>query len=73
MTAANNFFLERVPANVIKTIKPITLADEQPPALVPLRQAGFDPPCEGSYFTYTFPGQLSFCWTETGLEDIFQW
>lgn len=61
--------MERVPANVMNTIKPITLADEQPPALVPLRQAGFDSPCEGSYFTYTFPGQLSFNRTETGVED----
>ena len=43
-----------LPAKVMNTIKPITLADEQPPALLPLVQAGFEPPLEGSYFTYTF-------------------
>lgn len=42
-----------LPAKVMNTIKPITLADEQPPALLPLVQAGFEPPPEGSYFTYT--------------------
>ena len=47
-----------LPANVRKTSNPITLVDEQPPALLPLVQAGFDPPREGSYFTYTSQGQL---------------
>ena len=46
--------MSHVPAKVMNTIKPITLADEQPPALLLPLQAGFDPPPEGSYFTYTF-------------------
>lgn len=44
-----------LPANVTKTISPITLAEEQPPAPLlplPLVHAGLVPPPEGSYLTY---------------------
>jgi len=40
------------PAKVIKTIKPITLAEEQLLALPPRAQAGFLPLPLGSYLTY---------------------
>lgn len=37
-------------ANVTKTSKPMTLADEQPPT-EPEEQAGLEPPLLGSYLT----------------------
>ena len=62
-----------VPAKVMNTIKPITLADEQPPAPLPPLQAGFDPPPEGSYLTYTFESQPLFYEIEILMETIFWW